>query len=154
MNALYFDDFYLGQEFVTKARTVTEADVVNFAALSWDTNKLHTDVEYAKTTAFGERIAHGMLGVVIHSGLSQMLGILEGTIVAFLEMTWKFHLPIRIGDTIHVVQKVKEKRETSKSDRGIIVFEKELINQNGEKVQSGTTTVLVKRRDQMNNNME
>jgi len=69
-------------------------------------------------------------------------------------MTWKFHLPIRIGDTIHVVQKVKEKRETSKSDRGIIVFEKELINQNGEKVQSGTTTVLVKRRDQMNNNME
>ena len=145
MPAMYFDDFQVGQEFVTKARTVTEADVVNFAALSWDTNQLHTDLEYAKKTPFGERIAHGMLGIVIHSGLSQMLGIMEGTIIAFMNMTWNFHLPIRIGDTIHVVQRVKEMRETSKPDRGILVFEKELINQKGEKVQTGSTTTLMAR---------
>jgi len=146
MPAMYFDDFQVGQEFVTKARTVTEADVVNFAALSWDTNQLHTDLEYARKTPFGERIAHGMLGIVIHSGLSQMLGIMEGTIIAFMNMTWNFHLPIRIGDTIHVVQRVKEMRETSKPDRGILVFEKELINQKGEKVQTGTTTALMARK--------
>jgi len=146
MKPAYFEEFALGQEFVTKARTVTEADVVNFAALSWDTNQLHTDVEFAKRTSYGERIAHGMLGIVIHSGLSQMLGIMEGTIVAFLGMTWNFHLPIKIGDTVHVVQRVKEIRETTKGDRGIVTFEKELINQRDEVVQTGTTTVLLARR--------
>jgi len=140
---LYFEDFTVGQEFVTKARTVTEADVVNFAALSWDTNQLHTDAEFAKKGFFGERVAHGMLGLVIHAGLSQMLGITEGTILAFLGMTWKFHLPIKIGDTLHVVQRVKEMRETSKNDRGLLTFEKELVNQRGEVVQTGTTTVLL-----------
>lgn len=146
MKPLYFEDFHIGQEFVTKARTVTEADVVNFAALSWDTNQLHTDAEFARKGAFGERIAHGMLGIVIHSGLSQMLGIMEGTILAFLGMTWRFHLPIRIGDTVHVVQRVKEMRESSKKDRGILTFEKELVNQGGEIVQTGTTTVLLAKR--------
>ncbi|MBL7212417.1 MAG: MaoC family dehydratase N-terminal domain-containing protein [Desulfobacteraceae bacterium] len=143
MEPLYFEDFTVGQEFVTKARTVTEADVVNFAALSWDTNQLHTDAEFAKKGLFGERVAHGMLGLVIHAGLSQMLGITEGTILAFLGMTWKFHLPIKIGDTLHVVQRVKEMRETSKNDRGVLTFEKELVNQRGEVVQTGTTTVLL-----------
>jgi len=148
MGAMYYEDYHVGQEFVTKSRTVTEADVVNFAALSWDTNALHTDAEFAKKTPFGERIAHGMLGMVIHSGLSQMLGIMEGTLVAFLGMTWSFQLPIKIGDTVHVVQRVKEMRETSKADRGLVTFEKELINQRGEIVQRGTTTVLLARRNQ------
>lgn len=146
MEALYYDDLALGQEFITKSRTVTEADIINFAALSWDTNALHTDAEFAKTTPFGERIAHGMLGLVIHSGLSQMLGIMEGTLIAFAGMTWSFLLPIKIGDTVHVVQRVKEMRETSKQDRGLVVLEKELINQRGEIVQKGTTTVLMRRR--------
>ena len=146
MEPLYFDDFFIGQEFTTKARTVTEADIVNFAALSWDTNQMHTDVEYAKKTPFGERIAHGMLGLVIHAGLAQMLGIMEGTIIAFLGLTWNFVLPIRIGDTIHVVQRVKELRETSNPDRGLLTFEKEVVNQKGEVVQKGTTTVLMARK--------
>jgi len=146
MAALYYEDFQIGQTFVTKSRTVTEADIVNFAALSWDTNPLHTDREFAAKTVYGERIAHGMLGPVIHSGLSQMLGIMEGTLVAFLEMTWSFHKPIRIGDTVHVVQRVKEMRKTAKEDRGVITFDKELVNQKGEIVQKGTTTVLMARR--------
>jgi acyl dehydratase len=143
MKALYYEDFHAGQEFVTRARTVTEADIVNFAALSWDTNPLHTDREFAARTIFKERIAHGLLGVVIHSGLSQILGIMEGTLLAFLGMTWEFLGPIRIGDTVHVVQRVKEMRDTSKADRGLVTFQKELINQRGEMVQKGTTTVLL-----------
>jgi acyl dehydratase len=141
---LYFEDFYLSQRFVTKGRTVTEVDVVNFAGLSWDHNPLHTDSEYAAGTLFGKRIAHGLLGIVMHAGLSYQLT--EGTILAFLELTWQFKLPIYIGDTIHVEQFVKDMRDTSKEDRGILTFQKEVINQRKETVQTGTTTILLARK--------
>ena len=140
----YFDDFHLNQRFVTKGRTVTEADVVNFACLSWDHNPLHTDTEYAAGAEFGRRIAHGLLGTVMHAGLSYQLT--EGTLLAFLELTWQFKLPIYMGDTIHVEQFVKDMRDTSKEDRGILTFQKELINQRGEVVQTGTTTILLAKR--------
>ncbi len=144
ITSLYFDDFHVGQKFVTKARTVTEADVVNFAGLSWDHNQLHTDAEYAARTGFGRRVAHGILGIAIHSGLSYQLT--EKTILAILELTWQFKQPIYIGDTVHVEQVVKEMRDTSKEDRGILTFEKEIINQHEEVVQTGTTTILLVKR--------
>jgi acyl dehydratase len=142
--SLYFDDFFIGQKFVTKARTVTEEDVVNFAALSWDHNRLHTDAEYAASTKYGQRIAHGLLGMIIHSGLAYQLT--EESILAFLELTWQFKLPIYIGDTIHVEQTVKEMREISKPNQGILTFEKEVFNQKGDVVQTGTTTILIAKR--------
>jgi acyl dehydratase len=144
IKSLFFEDFHLGQRFVTKGRTVTEADVVNFACLTWDHNQLHTDAEYAAATPYGKRIAHGLLGVAIHSGLSYQLT--EESILAFLGLTWQFKLPIYIGDTIHVEQVVKDMRETSNGDRGILTFEKEIINQRGEVVQTGTTTILLAKR--------
>lgn len=144
ITSLYFDDFHVGQRFVTKARTVTEADVVNFASLTWDHNQLHTDAEYAATTMYGKRIAHGLLGVAIHAGLASVLT--EQSILAFLELRWQFKLPLYIGDTIHVEQVVKEMHEDSKGDRGILTFEKEVINQRNEVVQTGTTRVLLAKR--------
>jgi len=144
ITSLFFDDFHVGQRFVTKARTVTEADVVNFAALTWDHNQLHTDAEYAARTMYGKRIAHGLLGIAIHSGLAYQL--IEESILAFLELSWQFKLPLYIGDTIHVEQVVKEMREDEHKDRGILTFEKELINQRSEVVQTGTTTVLLAKR--------
>ncbi|MFC1535029.1 MaoC/PaaZ C-terminal domain-containing protein [Thermodesulfobacteriota bacterium] len=144
IKSLYFDDFHLGQKFITKARTVTEADVVNFAGLSGDFNQLHMDAEYAAKTGFSKPIAHGILGIAIHSGLAYQLT--EGTILAFLELTWQFKLPIFIGDTIHVEQVVKELRDSSKEGRGILIFEKELVNQREEVVQTGTTTILLAKR--------
>ncbi len=144
ITSLFFDDFHVGQRFVTKARTVTEADVVNFAALTWDHNQLHTDAEYAARTMYGKRIAHGLLGIAIHSGLAYQL--IEESILAFLELSWQFKLPLYIGDTIHVEQVVKEMREDEQKDRGILTFEKELINQRSEVVQTGTTTVLLAKR--------
>lgn len=143
---LFYEEFEIGRMFTTRSRTVTEVDIVQFAQFSWDTNPLHTDAEFASKTIFGERIAHGMLGLVISSGLSQSLGILDGTIVAFIELKWKFAAPVKIGDTLHVVQTVSEKRETKKPDRGIIVLSAKLINQRGETVQEGTRTMMVKRR--------
>ena len=144
IQSLYFDDFHVGQKFVTMARTVTEADVVNFAALSWDHNQLHTDVEYAANNIYGKRIAHGLLGIAIHAGLSYQLT--EESILAFLELTWQFKRPIFIGDTIHVEQVVKQMEENAKKDQGILTFEKEVINQRSEVVQTGTTTVLLAKR--------
>ncbi|MBN1105122.1 MAG: MaoC family dehydratase N-terminal domain-containing protein [Deltaproteobacteria bacterium] len=143
--SLYYEDFHIGQKFVTKARTVTEADVVNFSNLSWDHNRLHTDAEYAAGTQFGKPIAHGLLGLVIHTGLSSPL--VEDTLLAFLSLEWQFKSPIFVNDTIHVEQVVSEMRETSKKDRGILAFEKQVINQRGEVVQTGKTVILLARRD-------
>ena len=141
VRSLYFEDFHVGQKFVTKARTITETDIINFAGVSWDHNQLHTDAEYAAGTPFGRRIAHGLLGVVAHAGLSYQLT--EESILALLELKWKFHLPICIGDTIHVEQKVKDLRESATGDRGILTFEKEVKNQDNKVVQTGTTTILL-----------
>ena len=139
--SLFYDEFHIGQKFISKSRTITEADIVNFAGLSWDHNRLHTDSEYAAQTQYGKRIAHGLMGVVAHSGLAYQLT--EESLLAFLEMKWQFKLPIYIGDTIHVEQVVKDMRESSKKNRGILTFEKEVINQRKKVVQTGTTTILL-----------
>jgi acyl dehydratase len=144
VRSLYFDDFAVGQKFVTKARTITEADIVNFAGLSWDHNQLHTDAEFAASTRFGRRIVHGLLGLVVHAGLSYQLT--EQSILALLELTWQFKAPIYIGDTIHVEQRVREMKPGAGGDRGVLTFEKKVVNQKNEVVQTGTTTILLARR--------
>jgi 3-hydroxybutyryl-CoA dehydratase len=144
VRSLYFEDFTVGQKFVTKARTITESDIVNFAGLSWDHNQLHTDAEYAASTLYGKRIAHGLLGVIAHAGLSYELT--AESLLALLELTWQFKAPIFIGDTIHVEQTVKNLRESRSPDRGVMTFEKEVINQKDEVVQTGTTTILLAKR--------
>ena len=142
----YFEGFAVGERFVTRGRTITEADIVAFAALTGDYNPLHVDAEFGKTTQFGERIAHGMLGASYAVGVIAALGLTEGTVIAIVHMTWDFTAPIRIGDTIHVDQTVKSMRETKKADRGIIIFEVNLINQRGEVVQKGERVLLVARK--------
>src|ERR1051326_2352280 len=108
MTPLYFEDFEQDREYVTRSRTITEADVVAFAGLSGDFNPLHVDEEFAKTTIFGARIAHGLLGLSVASGLINQLGLGEGTVMAFLGLTWNFKGVIRIGDTITVRQLVAD----------------------------------------------
>ena len=106
---MYFEQFEVGMQIVTSSRTVTEADIVNFAGLSGDFNQIHTDAIYASTTPFGQRVAHGLLGVAIASGLAVQTGFMEGTILAFREIAqWKFSHPILIEDTIHVLLQVKD----------------------------------------------
>jgi len=146
MQGRYFEEFSLGESFTTRARTITEADIVAFAGLSGDFNPLHTDEEFARKTPFKKRIAHGLLGLSVQSGLAQGLGIGEGTTLAFLGLAWNFKAPIFIGDTIHVVQTVEEMRETSKPERGIIVFGCRVVNQRGEEVQAGTKTLMIRRK--------
>ena len=90
MKRTFYEDYAVGDEFITPARTVTEADVTMFAALSGDYNRLHTDAEYAAQGPFGERIAHGLLGLSIVIGLAYRTEIDPDGAVAFLGLIWKF----------------------------------------------------------------
>lgn len=146
MTGRFFDDFNVGEQFTTAARTITEAEIVRFADLTGDRHRLHLDEGYAKTTPFGERIAHGMLGLSIASGLWVQLGLLEESIIAFLGLEWTFVAPVRIGDAIRVQVTVKEKRESREPKRGILLLNAAVLNQNDETVQKGRWTLLVKRR--------
>jgi acyl dehydratase len=142
----YFEDIRVDDEYVSPGRTVTEADIVNFAGLSGDYNVLHTDAEYMRTSIFGERIAHGLLGVAIQSGLGARAVTKPFATLAFLGLRWRFKGPIKIGDTIRVRLRVAQKRETTKPDRGIVTIQRSVLNQRGEVVQEGDTEIMVERR--------
>ena len=137
-DAIYWEDVEVGSVATTPGRTVTESDIVNFAGLSGDWHVLHTNVEFAKTTPFGQRIAHGVLGLSVATGLvARLSGVEKHRFVAFLGMTWDFRHPVFIGDTIHVVQSVSTKRATSKPGLGVIEFAVEVKNQDGTICQEG-----------------
>lgn len=143
---LYFEQFAVGDSVTTAARTITEGDVVAFAALSGDWTSIHTDAEFAKTTMFGERVAHGLLGLSIATGLAVRSGFIEGTVLAFRELAWKFSNPIKIGDTIHVRATVTETKALSRLGGGSVMFDAEVINQHGQVTQRGMWNMLVKAR--------
>jgi len=143
----YFEEFDVGEEFTSLSRTITEADITNFCGVSADFNPLHTDIEFAKKTPFGQRIAHGLLGLAFVSGGIARLGLIEGTTFAFLEIcSWKYLAPNFIGDTVTVKVKVVSKKETKKVDRGIVVFDIDLINQRSEITQSGQWAIMMLRK--------
>jgi acyl dehydratase len=141
----YFDEIQMGEEYESPGRTVTETDIVLFAGLSGDYNVLHTDAEFMKSSLFGERIAHGLLGLAIQAGLFTRATQAYATL-AFVGLRWKFKNPIKIGDTIRLQARVIAKRESAKPDRGLITLERRVLNQRGEVVQEGETDLLVERR--------
>jgi acyl dehydratase len=145
-NRQYFEDIQVGDEYLSPGRTITEADIVAFAGLSGDYNVLHTDAEFMKSSIFGERIAHGLLGLSISSGLGTRAVPRPFATIAFLGLRWRFKGPIKIGDTIKVRLKITAKKETSKPDRGIITVQRAVLNQRGELVQEGDTELMIERR--------
>lgn len=142
----YFEDFESGYEAISPRRTITEHDIVAFAGLSGDFNPLHTDALFAAETGFGQRIAHGMLGASIATGLAARLGMIEGTALAFLGLDWKFRRPILIGDTVHLTVSVKATRPMRSAGGGIVTFSAALENQRDEVVQRGEWTMMIKSR--------
>ena len=142
----YFEDIEIGHVLETRGYTITEADIVNFAGVSGDYNPLHTDAVYASNSEFGQRVAHGALGFSIATGLSYQLGFLEGTIIAFRSMTWKFSRPIFIGDTIHCEITVKDTKPMPRLGGGNVVLGIKVINQAGQVTQQGDWTVIIRSR--------
>ncbi len=140
---LYFEEFVEGLEIATRGRTITEADIVGFAGLSSDFNPMHTDAVFASKTPFGKRVAHGLLALSIASGMAYQTGIMEGTIIAFRSLEWKFVAPIFIGDTIYTTLKVKERKEMKVAGGGMVTLEVRVLNQDGTVTQKGEWSVLV-----------
>ena len=142
---LFFEDFQPGQKVTSSGRTVTEHDVVTFAGLSGDFNQIHTDAEFAKATPFGQRIAHGILGLSIASGLAVQTGILGANVIAFREIgEWKFVKPVFFGDTIHVEMEVTETKAFPRLGGGSVTLSVHVNNQANETAMKGVWTVLVK----------
>lgn len=144
MTGKCIEDFEVGEVAVSPGRTVTETDVVTYSWVSGDTNPMHTDAEFSARSPMGQRIAHGTLGMSIVTGLSARLGQLDGTAIAALGVDeWRFEKPILLGDTVTLRTTVVEARTTSKPDRGVLVRRMDLLNQRGERVQTGLMTTMV-----------
>ena len=140
----FFEDLVIGDRIVTPARTITEADVVQFAQLTGDWNPIHTDVEFAKTTPYGQRLAHGLLGLSYVVGLLDLTGTFSGSVIANLGIEeWKYPKPLFIGDTIHAVVTITGTRLTSDGKRGIVGRTFTVLNQRDEVVQEGRSPVMV-----------
>jgi 3-hydroxybutyryl-CoA dehydratase len=141
---LYFEEFEVGQKIMTVGRTIAESDIFEFAGFSGDYNQIHTDAEFSKNTPFGQRVAHGLLGLSVASGLAMRTGMLEGTVIAFREInSWKFVNPVFIGDTIHVEMEVAETKALPRIGGGSVVVTLDVKKQSGDTVMKGNWTVLV-----------
>jgi len=144
MSGLYFEEFSVGQKITSVGRTVTEGDIMTFAGLTGDYNQIHTDAAFAATTQFGQRIAHGLLGLSIAVGLLMRTGALEGTVLAFREIVeWKFVKPVFIGDTLRVEMEAKELKAMPRIGGGQALVALDVKNQKDETLMRGTLTVLV-----------
>jgi acyl dehydratase len=145
----YWDDAKVGDECVTPLVTVTEAMVNAYAELTGDFTPVHVDEEYAKTTPFGTRVAHGLFGLSLADGLKTRADyrFLPGMSLGW---TWDFKLPIKLGDTVHVKFRVGSMRATKRDGWGIVVLPSELINQRGEVVQLGEHRLMIPMRPKTN----
>ena len=144
----YLEDLTAGDVFTSAARTITESDVVAFAGLSGDFNPIHTDVEFAKDTPYGQRVVYGLLGLSMLTGLLDRTGLFSGTAIAMLGIRdWTFTAPLFIGDTIRFRLTIGDVRRASSGDRGVVQRYFELMNQRDEVVQKGHIDILVRARE-------
>lgn len=145
---LYFEEFTLGSRMVTRGRTITEADIVQFGALTGDFNPMHFDAHYMQSHMLGQRVAHGMLSLSYAVGQAYQLGFMERTTLAFRELSVKFSQPVYIGDTLHVEIEITELKEASKLNGGLVTMDFRIVNQDGVAVQKGQWKTLVMARPQ------
>ncbi len=141
----YYDEIALGEERLTPRVTVTEGHILAYAGVAGDFSPLHLDEEYARTTEFGQRIAHGLMGLSLVDGLKVQSALFQDGIA--LGWNWKFKRPIRIGDTLQARLRIAAMRvPASRPHMGIVHVEVTLLNQRGEVVQEGEHQLMVPRR--------
>ncbi len=146
MEPRFYEDFTLNEDIPLGSRTITDADIQAFATVSGDFNPLHLDDEFARNSALGGRVAHGVLGLAAATGALNQSHLTRGTLVAFAGLTWSFRRPVWPNSTVNFDASVIEMRETSKPDRGLITLEVRATNDDGKVLQEGEFTFLVKRR--------
>lgn len=143
---LYYEELEPGRRFRSGSREVTQADVAAFAAVSGDENPLHLDEAYARASVFGGRVAHGVLGLAVATGLINRTGLTRDTLVAFLGLSWDFVTPLFPGTEVAVDLEVASRRETSRPERGLVVLSAALVDVAGGVLQRGELRLLVRRR--------
>lgn len=143
---IYFEEAEVGMHFAVEGRCVTEQDLLGFAAISGDQHPVHTDAEWAATSPFGQRIAHGPFGIALAIGLFAKIDAFRDTAIAMTDLSeWQFRAPIYIGDTLSLELTIVGKR-TTRSGRGIIDRRMRLIKQNGTVAQEGLSGMLIAHR--------
>ncbi|HBP31888.1 MAG: MaoC/PaaZ C-terminal domain-containing protein [Advenella sp.] len=144
MSGYYFEDFNEGQTFVSGGRTITETDLTMFAMISGDWNPIHADMEFAKSTRFGQRVVHGVLGMAVSTGMMHEMGIFHDSVIAMLGYrNWDFLGPLLVNDTIHLKLTILSTELGKSGNSGKIARRFQLINQRDEVVQDGQSDVLV-----------
>lgn len=143
----YYEDVEVGDEFLSPSRTVSEADVFQFAGLTGDFNELHTSKIYASHTAYHTRIVHGMLTLSMANGLYVRIGLFENSIFLGID-GWKFLKPVKLGDTLRLKLIIADKREVKSGGRGIIGMEYQVKNQVNETVAGGVLRRMVDKREE------
>ncbi|WP_296821881.1 MaoC/PaaZ C-terminal domain-containing protein [uncultured Megasphaera sp.] len=139
----FFDEFQENQTFGSASRTITQADIVNFAGLSGDFNPLHMDHEFGKKSPHGSIIAHGALTFAVTTGLFNSTSLVDGTNIAFLGLSFDYKKVVKIGDTLHLDISIDNKRLTSKGNRGVVTFHVLTKNQRDEVVLDGLWKMLI-----------
>lgn len=149
MNTLYYEDVRIGTVYRSGGRTVSEADNTMFCMMSGDWNPIHANEAYARQSRFGRRIVAGFFGMTLILGAINQWGIFEESAIAMLNVReWNFHKPILIGTTITVEMHILGKRVTSKGTSGIIERRFDLVDENGEILQSGYSDMMIALRPQ------
>jgi acyl dehydratase len=145
---LTWEESTVGAVYRTRARTVSETDIVSFVNLCGFTEPLFMDMEYvARESVFTSRVAPGALTFALSEGLVMQTGLIHGTGMAWLGGEIRLVAPVLAGDTIHVEVEVVDKRETKKADRGIVTYQHRVVNQRGELVLEGRVQRMIRRRE-------
>jgi len=141
-DSLTFEEFRVGDKWISPARTVTEDEVMQFAGLTGDFDPLHVETDSEFESPFGQPIAHGLLGLSLVAGLgSDSPRAATTALVSVRE--WRFVGPIYFGDTVHAETEVQEKKSNGRR-HGLIIWKRRLLNQHGEVLQEGIFETLVR----------
>jgi acyl dehydratase len=145
LDPLFFEDLELGGRWLTRGRTITEADITAHAGVSGDFGPLHMDAQRAAQGHFGGRVAHGSLLISVAIGLGAM-DVPQPNLVALVGTNWRFLKPVKPGGTVHAVWRLGRKRDVTNPRWGLAVWQIELLDQGDERVLEGEVTLLVNRR--------
>jgi acyl dehydratase len=145
-DGLTFEQHEIGATFKTLSRTVSETDIVTFVNLCGFIEPLFVDMDYvARESMFKRRAAPGALTFALSEGLIMQTGLIHGTGMAYLGGELRLTAPVLEGDTLTVEVEVTDKRETKKTDRGIVTYRHRVLNQRGEQVLEAQVQRMIRR---------
>ncbi|MBQ7737587.1 MAG: MaoC family dehydratase N-terminal domain-containing protein [Oscillospiraceae bacterium] len=140
---MLYDEWEENHVYTTAARTITDADVNAYCAISGDYNPLYTNKYFAESSIYGKPVVPGALTFIITNGLDCQTLWVDGSYIGLLDQQQSFKKPVYVGDTIYLTMTPVAKRLSRKPGRGIITYRMAAYNQNDELVMDGTWVILM-----------